>query len=123
MKTFKKWNHKPIADYGCVCSDDYKSFCKAFKNYLKRALPECEIIGFKANHYDTSGFVKQGDKYIYVAQDLDRGRGYVDFEDTGCFRGILFRTAKDDKDYTGGHNNFSSINNLVANLNAMFNRM
>ena len=65
MKSFKAWDKRPIEDWGTYMSDEAKSFVRAFKNYLKRSLPGCELIGFKPNHYDTSGFVKRGDKYIY----------------------------------------------------------
>ena len=33
---------------------------------------------------------------------------------------VLYRTAESDKDYRGGHNNFSSINNLIPNIIKMF---
>lgn len=117
MKNFKKkWDKKPIEDWHTVCSDDYKSFCKAFKNYLKRSFPDAEIIGFKANHYDTSGFIHEGDNYIYVSHSMNRYSCRVDFSETGAMNGVLYRTAKDAKDYTGGINHFTSINNMVEDI-------
>lgn len=123
MKTFRKWDKKPIEDLGCYCSNDYKSFCRALKNYLKRIFPEAEIIGFKANHYDTSGFVKMDDKIIYISTSLDRYRGYHVFSESGCSNGVLYRTAKNVKDYRGGSNHFTSFNNLEHDVKALFNRM
>ena len=72
MKNFKKWENKFIEDWGCAMSDDAKSFYRAFKNYLKRAFPNAELIGFKPNHYDTSGFIKMNGKVIYVSHSIDR---------------------------------------------------
>lgn len=120
MKQFKKWDKKYIEDWGTICSDDYKSYCRAFKNFLKRNLPDCEIIGFKANHYDVSGFVKKGDKFIYIAQNMDRLNCQHDFNAIGCANGVLFRTAKNEKDYRGGSNHFSSMYDLIDNINMMF---
>ena len=122
MNTFKQWNKKPIEDWGSVMSDDGKSFYRAFKNYLKRSFPEAEIIGFKPNHYDVSGFIRRGEKYIYVSHSIDRYKGFVDFSETGAFNGVLYRTAAHDRDYTGT-NHFCSMFELVDAVNALFERM
>ena len=124
MKKFKVWDMRPIEDWGAYMSDEAKAFVRAFKSYLKRSLPDCEIIGFKPNHYDTSGFVKKGDKYIYVSYNL-RGnfRTMADFSRSDAMCGVLYRTAKHDKDWTGGTNRFSSMNDLVENINELFERM
>jgi hypothetical protein len=116
VKTFKKWNKKPIEDWGCVMSDDAKSFYKAFKNYIKRGFPEAEIIGFKPNHYDTSGFLKFEDLYIYISHSIDRYRCSVDFDDSSYMNGVLIRIAKNEKDYHGGINNFCSMNTLIDSI-------
>lgn len=124
MKKFRIWDKKPLEDWGSYMSDEAKQFVRAFKNYLKRNLPNCEIIGFKPNHYDTSGFVKRDDMYIYVSYNLrDNYPTMADFDKSGCMGGVLYRTAKHEKDYTGGPNRFSSINSLVWNINEMFDRM
>lgn len=117
MKNFKKWNKKNIEDWGSVMSDDGKAFYKAFKGYLKRSFPDAEIIGFKPNHYNAFGFVKYNDKYIYISHNIDRYRCHVDFDDTSTLYGVLYRTAKNEKDYTGGRNHFTSINCLVDEVN------
>lgn len=120
MKTFKKWNKKPIEDWHAVCSDDAKAFYRAFKGYLKRIAPDAEITGFKANHYDANGFIRKGDRVIYISHSIDRYQGYVDFNQSGAHFGVLYRTAKDEKDYTGGGNHFCSINELADRINFYF---
>ena len=119
MKTFRKWNNKRIEDWGCVMSDDAKSFYRAFKNYLKRTFPNAEFVGFKPNHYDTSGFIIQDGKCIYISHSLNRG-GNIRFNDSSCMTGVLYRTAKNTTDYHGGSNHFSSIDNLEHSLKSMF---
>lgn len=116
MKTFKKYNKRLMEDWGAYMSDEAKSFVRAFKNFLSRNLPGCELVGFKPNHYDTSGFVVRPDgKIIYVSYDLDR-TGYgcmADFDRSDCSRGVLYRTAESTKDYRGGMNHFTSIYKMV----------
>ena len=116
MKTFKKWNKKHIQDNGPFCSDDYKSFCRAFKNFLKRSFPNAEITGFRANHYDTSGFITQNDHTVYISSNMDRYKGYIDFDDTGAHYGVLYRRAKNTKDYIGEGNYFCSMWDLIPEV-------
>ena len=123
MKTFKKWNNKYIEDCGCVQSDDAVSFYKAFRNFLKRSFPDAEIIGFKPNHYAASGFIKRDDKFIYVSHSINRSKCRVDFSDSGCMSGVLYRTAKDEHDFHGGTNHFTSMYKLVDDINWLFEQM
>ena len=121
MKTFNKWHNKPIEDWGAVMSDDAKSFYRAFKNYLKRAFPDAEVIGFKPNHYDASGFLRFGETYIYISHSInrfsiDRGRGDVDFNDSSCMNGVLFRTSPDAGYRNHGRNHFTNIYNLEKDV-------
>lgn len=123
MKTFRKtWHKHGIDDLGCYCSKDYISFCRAFKNYLKRTFPNAELTGFTANHYDTSGFITENGVCIYISHSIDRYKGYVDFDETGYANGVLYRIAKDTKDYHGEENHFSSITNLEKNIKDLINK-
>lgn len=113
----KKWNGKIIEDWGCYCSDEFKSLTRSFRSALKSDLgDEYELIGFKANHYDFSGFVKKDNHYVYVSYSMNRGLP-LDFYGYGSYReGLLVRTAKHDKDYTGGMNTFVSFNGLINHI-------
>ena len=116
MKTFKKWNGKSFEDWGAYMSDSAKAFYRAFKGYLKRAFPDAEVVGFKPNHYDASGFLVFPEGTVYVSHSMDRYRLRVDFDETGAMNGVLYRTARDTKDFRGGHNNFCSINELKESV-------
>ena len=112
MKNFRtKWNGKAVEDCGCYMSKEAKSFVTAFKNMLKRELAPygVEVIGMKPNHYDFSGFLKRGDKYVYLSYDIPRYGQKIDFDQRGWAGPVLVRTAESDHDYHGGHNNFCSI--------------
>ena len=123
MNTFKRWNGKKIEDWGSIQSDDAKAFYRAFKNYLKRTFPDCEIIGFKPNHYDCSGFINKDGNYIYISHSIDRSKERVDFNDSGVMSGVLYRTADGPKDYRGGQNNFCSLYKLEDCIKALFTKM
>lgn len=121
-KFIKAWNGTKIDDWGCTCSDEFKSFTRQFKNALKRTFPDYEIIGFKPNHYDFSGFLKKDDKYVYISYSEPREQT-LDMSNSDCLNGILYRTAQHEKDYTGGHNHFCSFFELKDSVNEMFERM
>ena len=119
MSTFRtKWHKKPIEDWVTTCSDDYKAFCRSFKSFLKRSYPDCEIIGFAPNHYHTCGFINFGDVIVFVSHDMDRAKGYIDFDAYGAMDGVLYRLAASTKDYSGrgGVNNFTSLSGLTASI-------
>lgn len=118
---YKKWNGKVIEDWGGYCSDEFKSFTRAFKNTLKKALDsDYELIGFKASHYDFSGFVKKADAYVYVSYSMNRGLPLA-LSTSGCCGGILVRTAKNDKDYIGGPNTFACFLSVKGQIEKLIN--
>ncbi len=123
MDKFSKYNKKKLEDWGTAMSDEAKSFYRAFKNYLKREFPDATLVGFRPNHYDFSGFIVQDGKCVYISHDLYRacdGYAYADFSDSSCMNGVLYRTARDTKDFRGGGNRFSSIYDLAENVRQMF---
>ena len=123
MKNFKvKWNGKSVADEGCYMSKEAKSFVTAFKNMLKRELTPhgIEVLSLKPNHYDCSGFVKMGSNYVYISYSIPRYGEKINFNKSGILTDVLYRTAKNEKDYRGGHNNFSNIESLPSAIISLF---
>ena len=74
----------------------------AEKNMVRKALKEADFtdIKFSNGHYYFSGFATKNNKIIYFSISDVR---YFPNDD------LLIRTAKDYKDYTGGYNNYSSL--------------
>lgn len=68
-----------------------------------------------------SGFIynKDTEKYCYLTTEpfFDGGNGSGLFGDKNC--AICVRTAKNDKDYTGGINNWCSIEDLALKVNKL----
>ena len=79
-----------------------KKAYNAEKNMVRKALKEADFtdIKFSNGHYYFSGFATKNNKIIYFSISDVR---YFPNDD------LLIRTAKDYKDYTGGYNNYSSL--------------
>lgn len=112
----RKWNGRTLEDAGCYVSKDYKSFQTAFINAMKKIAEDLggEVVGANKGHYDISGFIQVGEKFIYFNYDTSLcpgGRTHIWLKDTSsCWmQPLLIRTAKHAKDYTGGCNNYASF--------------
>ena len=97
---------------GPIIGDDFKLFAKDFKETIKNKIPkDAKIIKYNVNHYFISGFIKRNGKYAYFSTaDV---RHFTD----EWYNNILIRTAKDLEDYTGGSNNFTSLDNFGEIIN------
>ena len=84
----------------------HRVFKREFSNLLKPYCKKIEIS--KPNHFDISGFFELNNGEIY----------YISLGDLRWDKeNLLIRTAKDFKDYTGGSNNYITLNeNLKENL-------
>lgn len=111
----KKWNGKIVKN-----DITAKSFVTAFKNMLKRELNPYGInVSLKSGFYYCSGFLEKNGKYIYISYNIPRYGESIDFNTSGIL-GVLYRTAKNNKDYTGGYNYFSSMYELPKNIKNLF---
>lgn len=85
---------------------------KEFKSLAKKLGAE---LTFNGNYFDYSAFFKKENKCIYVhIGDVRCGNWYDD---------VLYRTAKDEKDYSGGSNCYCSYDKLELRMNDLFDRM
>ena len=115
QKFIKENDGRIIEDQITETSKDFKSFCAKLKNALKK---EALLAGFddvtvSPSHYDMSGFMKKGSQYIYWHFGVERYDNPTDLKCSDPTRGVLYRTAKSNKDYTGGYNHYTSLANLV----------
>lgn len=100
---------------GCYTGEDYKQFERKYINYLKSLCNEngWEFVRALKNHYEFSAFFKANGQYVYFSIDDVR------YWNNEWYNNILIRTAKDDKDYTGGYNNYTSLPSLTDNVNRL----
>ena len=85
---------------------------KEFKEIAKKI--GAEVI-FSPMYFEWSAFFIKDGKYIYVHMgDVRYWKWYDD---------VLFRTAENEKDYTGGANRRCSYDNLAEELSSLFDMM
>lgn len=108
IQTLKKHLYVPFDDYGGCASPDYQKFERAYKSYLKAMAKEIggELVKFNPNHYEFSCFIKRNDKFVYVSISDVR------YWQNRWYTCILVRTAKHEKDFTGGPNDYASLEQL-----------
>ncbi|MBQ8749088.1 MAG: hypothetical protein IJZ29_01270 [Clostridia bacterium] len=102
---------------GCYTGDDYKEFERKYISYLKAMCKEYgwELVKANKNHYEFSAFFKDADdNYVYFSISDVR---YFQNE---WYNHILVRTAKHDKDYSGGQNNYTNLESLPIKLHYLF---
>lgn len=104
---------KKYIDYefssGCYTGEDYKSFQTKYINYLRAMCKEnhWELVKVGKNHYCFSAFIKSAEnKCVYLSISDVR---YFSNE---WYSHILVRTAKNEVDYRGGFNNYTTLENL-----------
>ena len=114
-KNLKTYLNKGIEDWGSVVSDDYKSFQTKYRNYLKKVCKEngYELVSFNPSHYEFSCFIKGNDKFVYISISDVR------YFKNQWYNHILIRSAKHEKDYTGGFNQYTSLQLLESKIKSM----
>lgn len=122
MKKFiKKWNGKGIQDNITCTSEEFNSFARQFFNAVKREFPDDEVVNRSRGHYDLSCFIERGDHFVYVSFSVPRGECPLDMSRRDAMGGVLIRRAKDEKDYTGASNHFTSFFSFKEDVESLFN--
>lgn len=85
---------------------EFTSFANDFKKHILKNLSETvKIITFNKGYFYVSGFLKSTESEKYVYFSISDVRYFK--EDWN--KKILIRTAKNESDYTGGANNYTSL--------------
>ncbi len=109
-----KWYNKEIEDDGAFISEEYSLFQKSYKSVIKDI---CKDIDFELEEFN---------KYHYCFSAVLSSKKteqlfYISISDVRYFKNewannILYRTMKDEKDWIGGSNHFSTLNDISKNL-------
>ena len=110
----KKWkNH--YFESSCYKTEDFKAFARDLKRYITKELPHpMKIVEWNVGHFYVSGFIQKSEQYVYFSI---RDVRYCNWYDN-----VLIRTAAHDKDYTGGWNNYTSIEFFGQSVQNLFQR-
>ena len=99
---------------GCYTGNDYKAFQTKYINYLKTICKEnnWSLIKVNKNHYCFSAFIKGGteNKYVYISISDVR------YFNNDWYNHILVRTAKNEVDYKGGFNYYTTLVRLEGKI-------
>ncbi|MBA7624555.1 hypothetical protein ES703_31964 [subsurface metagenome] len=110
LEKFKSWEFST----GGITGEDFKAFSRLFKKFIKGSIPaNSELVGFSSGHYDVSGFVQRGNRFIYFS-----------ISDVRFFKNkwateILIRTAENEKDYTGGVNGYTALESFREDVSKL----
>lgn len=130
----KKWDRRTLEDSGSYVSKGFRSFQTAFVNAMKKIATSLdgEVVNVSKGHYDISGFIKRGDKYVYFSYDNGigiGGRTHIMLTMQGCsgMAGafncpFMIRTAKDSKDYSGGRNVYIDVERSPLFIEQLLNK-
>jgi len=113
-KGIEKWvNNNFYSSSGLT--DEFSSFSKDFKKYLKSIAGIDYDLYFSRGHFDCSGFFKnkKTEKFVYFSISDVRYFKNAWYDD------VLVRTAKDEKDYTGGQNNSCQLTELKKSIDEL----
>lgn len=115
---YKKYQGKCVCDAGAYMSDEAKQLATYMKRRIRATAKTegMELVDCYIGHYDISGFIKKDEKFVYFNWDIPRGNGIINFNRSDAFAGFLIRTAQHEKDYKGGQNNFSSLQNFFPTV-------
>ena len=100
---WRKWHGRRLGDDGIAVSRSYRGYQTAWVNLLKEM---CSRMGARLcwavkGHYDETAMVERGGKYVYI-----HSVGNVFDRSTPNLKTTLIRTARHERDYTGGSNDF-----------------
>lgn len=103
---------------GCETGEDYKQFERKYINYIKSLCKEngWELVKVSKNHYEFSAFISYQGQYIYLSISDVR------FFSNEWYNHILYRTAKNETDYHGGTNLYTTLPILRFALTNLFNK-
>ena len=106
-KFIKDWNNKDLDTWQDQVI--FKKFNRQFINLMK-TIWDVDNKSFKWWFYYSSWFITIWDKIVYVS--ISDVRHF----NNEWITHVLYRTAKDLKDYTWWSNNYSSLENLEDNI-------
>lgn len=88
---------------------EFISFCRTFKSEFTKELQSIGAtnIVFNNGHFYISGFFTLGSQAWYFSLSDVRGMEYC--LNQSCMGKLLYRTAKDYRDFTGGMNRYATI--------------
>lgn len=90
----------------CTATPEFNSFCQQMKKELIKIMRGYKLVNWIKGHFEFSAFFERSGKYVYISCSDVR------FFPNQWYDELLIRSAKNEKDYTGGMNYHISIEKL-----------
>lgn len=116
MKKSLQMLHKGF-ESSCNTTPEFAQFYRTFKSELTKELQTigATAIEFSRGHFYVSGFFMIGIQAWYFSLSDVRGMDYgLMYNPNSCMNKLLYRTANNYKDYTGGQNRYATIKEGMA---------
>ena len=117
--TYRKFKEKyckrtwEVQDDSGVTSSEFDQFARDFKSVLREISgSDWELAKYNKGHYYVSAFLRNAldsEKFLYLSVDDIR-------YNPSWYKNILYRTAENEKDYRGGTNQYTSLEDLSSTL-------
>jgi len=101
-----KWVGVQIESSGSL-TKQFAQFSRDYKKAIAEVAEDFEIVAYSRGHFDVSGFLKhkETEKLVYFSSsDIRHSSRWLDQ--------VLIRTAEHIKDYKGGSNHYTELDNL-----------
>jgi len=99
----EKWINYEFGSSSGLTSE-FSKFASDFKRaVLGNLSPGQSLVNWSRGHFYVSGFINQGERFVYFSVS-DVRHFFNDW-----YYHILVRTAKNEKDYTGGVNHYATL--------------
>lgn len=105
-----------------VKTEQFKAFARGFKSVVKEQLEgrNLELSSYSVGHFDVSGFIRTiGTEERYAYFSVSDVRHFSD----EWANHILLRTAAHLKDYSGGKNNYTSLDSFGEQVDSLLERV
>ena len=122
LNNFYKKNVHAVFEDSCYLTPEFASFARSLKMALNKDCKSCglELITFLCGHFYVSAFLRNSvtGKIVYI----DMGDVRAQICGKWSLDNVLYRSARDEKDYTGGHNMFAPLPQLLERVKALTER-
>ena len=91
-------------------TEPFAQFSRQMKKELTKRMTGYDLISYSRGHFYFSAFLKNqaNEKLVYV------NCSDVRYSQDAWYKNLLVRTAKHDKDYTGGSNDWATLDTLKS---------
>lgn len=116
---YTKWQNAVLADIWGYVSREYRNFQTALVREISKnaAAVGAKVISSSKGHYDTSCFIGRNGKFVFIIHSSTLCR-----TDDGVridLNSLLIRTARHEKDYRGGTNQYCDMRQLQSMIDKL----